>query len=151
MKIKVYSVEKNQDKHVKALINEYIKMSSRYASLSDEVLFNKHIAKAQSIGENEAKRSYTEAFLPLFDGYNIALDARGASLSSEEFAKILKNNSKINFFIGGAYGLEKAFLDKSNAIISLSTLIYAHKIAKIVLFEQIYRGLSIANSHPYHK
>ncbi len=147
----MYSVQKHQDTHSKALIDEYIKMCLPYAKLSDEVLFSKHIAKAQTVSEKEAKASYTKAFLPFLKGYNIALDARGESLTSEDFAKIFKNEAKINFFIGGAYGLEKAFLAKTQRIISLSTLIYAHKIAKLVLAEQIYRGLSILHSHPYHK
>jgi 23S rRNA (pseudouridine1915-N3)-methyltransferase len=30
-------------------------------------------------------------------------------------------------------------------------LTYAHKIANIVLCEQIFRGLCINHNHPYHK
>lgn len=151
MKINVYSIEKNQSLHVKQIIDEYIKMSSKYATLKDEVLFNKQIAKAQNIGQAQAKESYSNTFLPYLDGFNVALDVGGELVDSLEFAEILKNESKINFFIGGAYGLEKGFLSKSQKIISLSRITYAHKIAKIVLFEQIYRGLSICNDHPYHK
>ncbi|PID47188.1 MAG: 23S rRNA (pseudouridine(1915)-N(3))-methyltransferase RlmH [Proteobacteria bacterium] len=151
MKINVYSVEKNQDLYVKNLNEEYIKMCLRYANLSDEVVFNKNIAKAQVLGEDEARGSYTKYFLPYLDGFCVSLDSSGEMLDSYEFAKMLKNKSKINFFIGGAYGFEKAFLSKTQRVISLSKLIYAHKIAKLVLFEQIYRGLSILNNHPYHK
>ncbi|MDN5377136.1 MAG: rRNA (pseudouridine1915-N3)-methyltransferase, partial [Sulfurospirillum sp.] len=43
------------------------------------------------------------------------------------------------------------FLKKTDKVISLSKLTYAHKIAKVVLLEQIYRGLCIKNNHPYHK
>lgn len=151
MKINVYSIEKNQSLHVKGLINEYIKMTSHYANISDEVLFNKRIAKAQTVDAKSAKASYSEAFLPHLNGYNVCLDVQGKAVDSFEFAEIFKNEAKVNFFIGGAYGFEKEFLQKSQKIISLSALTYAHKIAKIVLYEQIYRGLSIINNHPYHK
>ncbi len=151
MKINIYSVEKNQDLHVKALGDEYIKMCSRYANVNDEVLFNKNIAKAQVLGQKEARSSYTRVFLPFVDGFCVSLDPNADELSSEEFANILDGKSKINFFIGGAYGFEREFLDKTQKTISLSKLVYSHKIAKLVLFEQIYRGLSILNNHPYHK
>jgi len=57
----------------------------------------------------------------------------------------------VKFFIGGAYGLENSFLQKSDAVISLGKLTMSHKIAKAVLLEQVYRGFSILNNHPYHK
>jgi rRNA large subunit m3Psi methyltransferase RlmH len=57
----------------------------------------------------------------------------------------------VKFFIGGAYGFEDSFLQKSDAIISLGKLTMSHKIAKVVLLEQIYRGFSILSNNPYHK
>ncbi len=57
----------------------------------------------------------------------------------------------LSFLIGGAYGFEEDFLNKGHAIISLSKLTMSHKIAKVVLLEQIYRGFSILSNHPYHK
>jgi len=53
--------------------------------------------------------------------------------------------------IGGAYGFNQEFLNKTQKVISLSKLTFAHKIAKTVLYEQIYRGHCIKNNHPYHK
>lgn len=58
---------------------------------------------------------------------------------------------RLNFFVGGAYGFEDSFLKKSNAVISLGKITMSHKIAKVVLLEQIYRGFSILSNHPYHK
>ena len=40
---------------------------------------------------------------------------------------------------------------KMDKIISLTKLTLAHKIAKLMLFEQIFRGLCINAGHPYHK
>lgn len=152
MKIVVYSIEKSIDENINLLVKEYIKKSSRYTVLEDKTLFNKDISKAQIKGNDEAKESYTKMFEPyLKNSFNVALDVCGEDIDSFKFAELLENESKINFFIGGAFGLEKAFLNKTQRVISLSRLTYAHKIAKIVLFEQIYRGLCINNNHPYHK
>ncbi len=126
-------------------------MSSKYAKIEVHNLFNKQISKAQTIGENEAKKSYSEVFVTKLNGYNIALDVLGSKIDSFSFSKLLENNITVNFFIGGAYGFERSFLDKCDKIISLSDLTMAHKIANLVLCEQIFRGLCISNNHPYHK
>jgi len=126
-------------------------MIKRFADIKSRAIFNKNIAQSQVKGEKEAKISYSKAYEPFLKGYNISLDVRGKKIDSFEFAKIFEKNSNVNFFIGGAYGLEEKFLAKMDKVISLSDLTYAHKIAKVVLFEQIYRGLCIKANHPYHK
>jgi len=127
-------------------------MSSRYAKVEIHNLFNKTISKAQMIGENEARTSYSEVFEPkLSSGYNIALDVLGKKLDSYGFASMIENDSTINFFIGGAYGFSRDFLQKCDRVISLSDLTFAHKVANLVLLEQIFRALCIGNNHPYHK
>ncbi|MDR3178428.1 MAG: 23S rRNA (pseudouridine(1915)-N(3))-methyltransferase RlmH [Campylobacteraceae bacterium] len=151
MKITVYSVEKNSQGKTKDIIEEFMKMISRFAKIEDVSLFNSKIASAQSKGAAEAQKSYTQSFEPYVKNYTLALDKDGEELDSTEFSKIFDNDSDIRFFIGGAYGFERRFLNSTQRVISLSRLTYAHKIAKLVLFEQIYRGLCIKNNHPYHK
>ena len=84
-------------------------------------------------------------------GYTIALHPDGKLIDSFEFSELLKDKVSIKFLIGGAYGFENEVLNKSNKVISLGKLTMSHKIAKIVLLEQIYRGFSILTNHPYHK
>ncbi|MDX1809473.1 MAG: 23S rRNA (pseudouridine(1915)-N(3))-methyltransferase RlmH [Sulfurospirillaceae bacterium] len=151
MKINIYSIEKTKSKAIENLLNEYMKMIKKYAQVEDTVIFNKDIALSQTRGEKESKKAYTKVYESHLKGYNVALDVCGKELDSFEFSSLFEGNSNINFFIGGAYGLEQDFLDKTQKIISLSKLTYAHKIAKVVLFEQIYRGLCIKANHPYHK
>lgn len=151
MHIKVFVIEKSSDKAIETSTQEFIKMSSRFAKVEQVKIFNKHIALSQTLGEEEAKASYTKVYEPFLKGHNIALDVEGEMLSSEAFSELLTSEGTINFFIGGAFGFELSFLRQTQKIISLSRLTYAHKIAKVVLFEQIYRGLCIKHHHPYHK
>ena len=151
MNVKVFTIEKSSDKALDAIASEYTKMISRFAKVEEIKIFNKQIASAQMIGEKEARASYTKAYESHLKGYNVALDVEGEQLSSEQFSALFDQDVSINFFIGGAFGFEEGFLGKTQKIISLSRLTYAHKIAKVVLFEQIYRGLCIKNNHPYHK
>lgn len=151
MNITVYSIEKSKNIEIQGIVEDYLKMMKRFARVEDKAVFNKQIAISQTKGEKKAKQSYTRAYEPLLSGYNVSLDVLGDEVDSFEFSKIFKDNSNINFFIGGAFGFEKEFLQQTHKIISLSRLTYAHKIAKVVLFEQIYRGLCINANHPYHK
>jgi 23S rRNA (pseudouridine1915-N3)-methyltransferase len=151
MNIKVFSIEKSSNKTIEVLNKEFMKMISKNASIEDVILFNKQIALAQTKGAIEAKESYSKLYEPYLKGYNVALDVCGDDCDSFEFSKIFDKSVNINIFIGGAFGFNKEFLNKTQKVISLSKLTYAHKIAKVVLYEQIYRGLCIKTNHPYHK
>lgn len=146
--IAVYSCFKGDDYDLSA----FIKASLKWAKISDINKFNPSIAKAQSSGDIMlAKKSYESAYEAHLGGFCIALDERGKAMDSVEFAKLIEPHSKINFFIGGAYGFSDEFRGRMDALLSLSKLTMAHKIAKLVLFEQIFRALSINANHPYHK
>ncbi len=153
VKIRVISIVKKDDNFYKELIEEFIKMSSKFAKIENINLFSKELSSIKN--ENEIKNFYSNMLNPYLISnsnlFNIALDVDGRTIDSFEFAKIFSENSIINFFIGGAYGFEREFLTKCEKVISLSKLTLSHKIAKIVLYEQIFRGLSIINNHPYHK
>jgi len=127
-------------------------MSSRFAKVEVYSLFNKHISKAQTVGEKEAQKAYNELYIPkLVTGYNIALDVLGKQIDSFQFSTLLEDKLTINFFIGGAYGFDRNFLDQCDKVVSLSQLTMAHKVANLVLCEQLFRSLCILNNHPYHK
>ncbi|WP_320036217.1 23S rRNA (pseudouridine(1915)-N(3))-methyltransferase RlmH [Halarcobacter sp.] len=150
-KINIYAIVKPSKDEFDKLSNDFIKMCSKFAKVEVHSVFNKNIAKAQTIGEKEAQKSYTEAFEPHMKGFCIALDVLGKKIDSFKFSEIITTHSEINFFIGGAYGFERSFLDKCDISISLSALTMAHKVVTLVLLEQIFRGLAIKNNHPYHK
>lgn len=151
LKINIYSIAKSVNDEFDLISKEFIKMSLKYAKVETFNLFNKKISKAQTIGRLESQQSYTEAFLPHMQGFNIALDVKGKKLDSFKFAKLIDDKATVNLFIGGAYGFNEDFLNKCDTKISLSELTMAHKVAHIVLLEQIFRGLCIINKHPYHK
>jgi 23S rRNA (pseudouridine1915-N3)-methyltransferase len=151
MKIDLYTIEKQSRDEYFQIAEHYRKMISKYASMQEHNIFNKKISSAQNRDAQSARESYTQAFLPYTKGFNIILHPEGKILDSFEFYKTFDINTNLNFFIGGAYGFEKNFLQKGNLIISLSKLTFSHKIAKVVLYEQIYRALTLLHKHPYHK
>ncbi len=149
--ITVVSIEKDTKDEYLPILENYKKMISRYAKIKSVELFNKKISIAQKKDALNAKKSYSDAFEKHLGSYNIFLHERGKQLDSKEFSEVFEANQDIRFFIGGAFGFEEEFLKKADMLVSLSRMTTSHKIAKIMLFEQIYRALTIVNKHPYHK
>ena len=75
---------------------------------------------------------------------------------SEGFAKFLntfseKGISQISFVVGGSEGFPKQLISKAKKILAVSKMVFPHKIARLILVEQLYRAKCIINRHPYHK
>ena len=148
MKVKIYSILKDKDDEFTPIIKNFKKMISRFAKVEDYSLFDKKLSAVQGF---EAKKIYSKILIPKLGDFNIALDVNGKAIDSYQFSKLITDRNEINFFIGGAWGFEDGFLQKCDRIISLSNLTFSHKLAKILLYEQIYRGFTIIHNHPYHK
>jgi 23S rRNA (pseudouridine1915-N3)-methyltransferase len=81
----------------------------------------------------------------------VALREEGCSMNSALFSKMLSDNNEkyghICFVIGGAYGYGNI---GENLSVSMAPWTLPHQLARIVLLEQIYRGLSIIKGSGYH-
>jgi len=152
MNLEIVSIAKREKSIYDPLYKDLTKMISRFASVKDTEIFSKDVTKAHTISPQAAQKAYTKA-LEAYIGkdFCITLHPDGKLVDSFAFSKLLDDKMSVKFFIGGAYGFEKDFLNQSNAVISLGKITMSHKIAKAVLLEQIYRGFSILSNHPYHK
>jgi 23S rRNA (pseudouridine1915-N3)-methyltransferase len=101
-----------------------------------------------------AERKRIESALPA-DTLRIVLDERGVSLSTLELARRLKSwqqeGVNLAFVIGGPDGLDAQFKRNAHLSVRLSDLTLPHALARVVLIEQLYRGISVLANHPYHR
>ena len=85
----------------------------------------------------------------------IALDERGRTWTTmklaEELRQWMQNGTDIAFVIGGADGLDEAFKNNADTVLSLSDLTLPHGMVRVLLAEQLYRAMSIIKNHPYHR
>ncbi len=86
----------------------------------------------------------------------ISLDETGKNISSKELAKIIgewKDTGlrRSAWIIGGHAGLDKSVLEQSHLVISLGKMTWPHLLVRTLLAEQLYRGYSIINNHPYNR
>ena len=56
----------------------------------------------------------------------------------------------LTFLIGGAYGLPPQVSQTSNIQLSLSSLTLPHRLARLMLAEQLYRAFTILRNEPYN-
>jgi 23S rRNA (pseudouridine1915-N3)-methyltransferase len=86
----------------------------------------------------------------------VALDPRGKTLTSEEFAAQLgrfqdDGVADLGFVIGGADGLAPEWRRNARLVLSLGAMTWPHMLVRVMLAEQLFRAQSILNGHPYHR
>ena len=90
------------------------------------------------------------------EGIVVALDERGKAITSDALAKQIgrwrdDGRPAASFVIGGADGLDPAFVQQADLVVSFSPMVWPHQLVRIMLAEQLYRTTTILSGHPYHR
>ena len=89
------------------------------------------------------------------DAFVVPLDLGGRAIGSEALAVELVRwgglSRQLYFVIGGAEGLDAAFLARGDYILSLGEMTWPHFLVRAMLAEQLYRAHSVVRGHPYHR
>lgn len=139
MKIQIVAVGKMRDKHMSAICDDYVQRARRHVPIEivevedDDALARRLPARAELI----------------------ALEPGGDAWTTEALAKHLEDRmvhgaQTIAFLIGGALGLPNEVVKRSSRRLSLSNLTLPHRLARVVLCEQLYRAMTIIRGEPYH-
>jgi len=86
----------------------------------------------------------------------VCLDERGRQMTSPQFAETLRGwadqaRPDICFVIGGADGLHPDIRRDADLLLSFGTMVWPHKLVRVMLAEQLYRAASILAGAPYHR
>ena len=144
MRVRIIAVGKAKDRGLRSLLGDYYGRIERYAKLEEiELKDGKEAEVSDRLVRSIPDRSRV-----------VALEVDGRALSSHELAKWIgraENESvqTVVFLIGGAYGLPEAVSKKADLRLSLSAMTFPHRLARLVLAEQIYRAFSILRNEPY--
>ena len=89
------------------------------------------------------------------DYHIVALDQRGVQFTTEKLSDFFlqwnENSQNVVFLVGGPDGLSAEVLDRADNVWALSQFTMASSVARLVIFEQIYRAISILLGLPYHR
>lgn len=144
-------VGKNTDREYATLEHDYLKRM-----LQPKLQIHEVKAHSEDL-EKEAKEVLFKINEIEKDGkaFVVLLAENGKLFDSPKFAnwfeKISEQTSKLILVIGGAAGHGNDIIIRAQDKISLSTLTFPHKMARLILIEQLYRAQTIIQKHPYHK
>lgn len=84
----------------------------------------------------------------------VALEARGKELDSRAFAREIerlgqRGKGDIVFVLGGKAGLSDEIVARASDLWSMSRFTFPHRLARVVLVEQLYRATAILRNEPY--
>ncbi len=144
MRIALCAVGKIRDRHLRAVLDDYLGRIRRYTKLDEIEL------------KDASPEQVAERFAKVIDprGRTVALEVDGRAWSSVRLARYLgecelASVPSLTFLIGGAYGLPREVSDAADLKLSLSAMTLPHRLARVLLAEQIYRAYSIQRGEPY--
>ena len=158
MNITILAVGKLKDRFFEEGCAEYSRRLGRYCALTlreaadEKAPEDLSPAQEQQVKEKEGKR-----LLGMLDpkDHVIALTVTGKAYTSEALAErigqLRDRGKNVTFLIGGSLGLSKETVDRADEELSLSKLTLPHRLARLVLLEQLYRSFKILNHETYHK
>lgn len=143
LRVSIIAVGKIKQAGMRAEIDDYLGRIRRYATFEEIELKDGSDAELQPRFERALpKRARV-----------VALEVEGKSATSQGLADVVRraelDATPLAFLIGGAYGLPKAVSKAAHLQLSLSAMTLPHRLARLVLAEQIYRAFTILRGEPY--
>ena len=139
MQYRVVAVGRMKDAALRAACDEYLGRLRRYAR-ADETEVRDEARLAGAIPDGARL---------------IALSRRGEPWSSRDLAERTarweREARDVVLAIGGAETLPAAVLARAEDVWSLGALTLPHELARVIVFEQLYRAYTIRRGEPYHR
>lgn len=155
MKIKVICIGKTGKGFLEEGENTYLNRLKHYVSV--ERIEIPDLKNAKSMTIEQIKKHEGDLILSKVNaGEQVYLmDEHGRSYTSEKFADFLQQRFNqgghaLTLIIGGPYGFSDEVYKAANGKIALSELTFSHQMVRMILFEQLYRGMTILRGEPYH-
>lgn len=132
--------------YTKAGVEDYMKRLSRFGN--HELIILK-AGSREDVSTRLLERSQ--------GAYRVALDERGARLTTRQFAEKIEaleqrgDVKSVAFLIGAADGHTPELRDACDLVLTLSPFTLQHELALVVLLEQLYRVASLRAGSPYHR
>lgn len=144
MRVRIIAVGKIKEKPTQELLRDYYGRIDRYARFDEVELKD---------GTEEEVTERFERAIPERSRV-VALEVLGQRWSSEQLAQHLgrcegEGVQSAVFLIGGSYGLPKVISKRADVQLSLSAMTLPHRLARLLLAEQVYRGFTILRNEPY--
>jgi 23S rRNA (pseudouridine1915-N3)-methyltransferase len=152
MRFRIIWTGKTRDARLRALIDDYAERLSHFVRC--EVTEIREQGRTDKTGIDKETRRISDALRPA--SLTVLLDPEGAEWTSQELAEQLRKwegsgIKEVAFVVGGPNGLAPELVSQADKRWSLSRLTLTHEMARVLLFEQLYRAFTIIHGLPYQK
>jgi 23S rRNA (pseudouridine1915-N3)-methyltransferase len=152
MRLQIIWPGKTKDARLKALIDDYSDRLSHFVRC--EVVELREESRSDRAGIDRESARISDALRS--GAVKVVLDPAGVEWTSHDLANQVRKweNSGIKevaFIIGGPRGLSEEVCARADKRWSLSRLTLTHEMARVLLFEQLYRAYTIVHNLPYQK
>ncbi len=154
MKITFVAVGSVKKKTVADAAADYLKRIRRYAPV--EVSEVRDEGASPKVPREDVLRKEGQRIIAALadSSYTVVLADTGSQMTSREFSKSIaglmnQGRKNVSFVVGGAYGLHKDVYDRADLVLSLSAMTLPHDLARLMLYEQVYRAFTIMRGEPY--
>ena len=152
MRFRIIWTGKTRDARLRALIDDYSDRLSHFVRC--EVTELRDVGRTDKAGIDKETKRISDALRP--GSITVLLDPDGTEWTSQQLAAQVQrwegNGIKeVAFVIGGPNGLADDFKARADKRWSLSRLTLTHEMARVLLFEQLYRAYTIIHGLPYQK
>lgn len=158
IRITVIALGRLKESYLREASEEYTKRLSRYCDLDVIELSPEHLPDnpSESVCAAALSREARSISAKIPKGaFVAAMCVEGKKASSERLAEIIAGRCSegrpICFIIGSSYGLSDEIKRMADLKLSLSDMTFPHRLFRIMLLEQIYRGFKINEGSTYHK
>ncbi len=159
MNLTVLCVGRMKEKPYRLMADEYRKRLGRFGKIMEiEVPDLAEPEKGGSGLEERVREREGEALLTHIHptDYVIALTIPGKMRDSESFSRHLQElalhgRSSLVFVIGGSLGLSARVIERADEEMSMGPMTFPHQLARVMVYEQLYRAMKIASGERYHK
>ena len=139
MRYRVVAMGRVRDAALRAACDEFLERLRRYTRVEErEVKEEARVLEAVPDGSRL-----------------VALSRSGEEWTSAQLAEWTArwemDGRDVALAIGGADALPEAVLRQAERVWSLSRLTLPHELARVVLYEQLYRAYTIRRGEPYHR
>ena len=126
------------------LVDEY----RRRAALYTPCVLRTHDDEAEMLAWLDKQRKRQAARLVLLDSSGEMLRSEGLAVNLRKFRDGAVQ--QVVVAVGPADGWSRDTLAQADRVLSLGRMTLPHRLAQVVIAEQIYRALTILAGHPYH-
>ena len=144
MRILIVAVGKLKRAGLRTELDDYLARIRRYSPCQEIEL------------KDGSEREVSERFVRAIPARSlvVALEVDGRAHDSPGLARFIAKCEEsaiahLVFLIGGSYGLPAAVSRSADRKLSLSQLTLPHRLARVVLAEQVYRAFTILRNEPY--